>query len=353
MLFTILLSSFVIVSANPFHKYPFVFLLDIGNEELDVASTKQIRVSAPGGSIALRYPAIGDGETIAHLRVSGIDFGTDLKANIIDGGPGYKYVVLVFMGNKGVPYDAVVTIQTVPIQSDVEYSSDLNVIKGSSDTNSRNEYQNGDVNSNTQIENENNSAEDLIDGKNSNTNVEMNAELTQSSSDIYYVEKSSIDDNNDSKESDEEDEIKEDFKEESNSNLEQNIGELESSENLDEDDDETEIARKNDYEISEPRDEKYSYNENSEDEVNDEQVQFIDKNLYDKYQAPKPHFSNNFNVYPHEALIQNTGPIESPKSIDINDPSELEETFDDEEIHKNKDDSNYSDGDEDSINYKK
>lgn len=111
----LLFKLIVLTIANPFHKYPYVFLLDVGNEELENTCKEQIRVSSPGGSLALRYPAMGNGETLTHVRVSGIDFGTDLKSNIVDGGPGYKYVVLVFIGNPGVPYDAVVTIQTLPV----------------------------------------------------------------------------------------------------------------------------------------------------------------------------------------------------------------------------------------------
>lgn len=166
---------FVSIVANPFHKYPFVFLLDVGNEELQKTNTEQIRISVPGGSIALRYPAIGDGETIAHVRVSGIDFGTDLKANIVDGGPGSKYVVLVFMGNLGIPYDAVITVQTV--------SNDKN------DLNTQNIASN--INNESEENDFNNSAEELNDktqafkSPNQVYIERSNAELTQSSSNMY------------------------------------------------------------------------------------------------------------------------------------------------------------------------
>ncbi|CAH0595203.1 unnamed protein product [Chrysodeixis includens] len=187
----IILQLSVLVAANPFHKYPFVFLLDVGNEELEKTNTEQIRLNVPGGSVALRYPAIGNGNTIGHIRVSGIDFGTDLKANIVDGGPGYKYVVLVFMGNQGVPYDAVVTVQTVN-------DGDLNPPDISGSVSDTEGYQ-------TQ-EDVNNSAEDLSDDSPvTNTgesgisadvdesNIQMNAEQMQSSSNVYkYAQSESV-----------------------------------------------------------------------------------------------------------------------------------------------------------------
>uniref|UniRef100_A0A2A4K4X6 Uncharacterized protein n=1 Tax=Heliothis virescens TaxID=7102 RepID=A0A2A4K4X6_HELVI len=167
-----------LVVGNPFHKYPSVFLLDVGNEELEKTNTEQIRLSIPGGSLAIRYPAIGNGNTIGHIRVSSIDFGTALKANIVDGGPGYKYVVIVLMGNQGVPYDAVVTVQTVDDESfnipNIGY-----VPSGG-----------GDV----QVEEDaNNSAEDMSDSSQENISVSdvqnTNAEVMQSSHNVYnYVE---------------------------------------------------------------------------------------------------------------------------------------------------------------------
>lgn len=119
--FVILLNLIVLTYSNPFHKYPYVFLLDVGNEELENTSREQIRLSAPGGSLALRYPAVGNGDILTHVRVSGIDFGTDLKSSILEGGPGYTYVVLIFMGKRGVPFDAVVTVQMLPTSSFEKY----------------------------------------------------------------------------------------------------------------------------------------------------------------------------------------------------------------------------------------
>ncbi|CAB3245904.1 unnamed protein product [Arctia plantaginis] len=185
----------VFVAANPFHKYPFVFLLDVGNEELEKTNSEQIRVSVPGGSIALRYPAIGYGNTIGHIRVSGIDFGTDLKASIVDGGPGYKYVVLVFVGKPDTPYDAVLTVQTV-IDNNINIQNVENIA-------------NSEPNTNQSEEDKNDSAEDLSDtdiDKNvqSETYIENNnAELMQSSSNMYsYVNNESVNDTEDDDDSD-------------------------------------------------------------------------------------------------------------------------------------------------------
>ncbi|CAK1541793.1 unnamed protein product [Leptosia nina] len=104
---------FSLTIASAFHKYPFVFLLDVGNEELKKFNTSQIKVSVPGGSLALKYPATSEGNIIGHVRVTGIDFGTELKANIVEGGPGFRYVVIVFTGAPGMQYDATVTIQSL------------------------------------------------------------------------------------------------------------------------------------------------------------------------------------------------------------------------------------------------
>lgn len=175
LLALILLHLTAVTLANPFHKYPYVFLLDVGNEELEKVNTEQIRLSKAGGSLALRYPAIGNGENIAHVRVSGIDFGTDLKANIVDGGPGYQYVVIVLMGNPGVSFDAVITIQTVPNETD-EVSLQ-NIDHNSADT------------SNQEENDTNDSAEDLSDSAESEeasqVSIKENAELTQESSNVY------------------------------------------------------------------------------------------------------------------------------------------------------------------------
>ena len=209
----------VLVVANPFHKYPTVFLLDVGNEELEKTNTEQIRLSVPGGSVALRYPAIGDGNTIGHLRVSSIDFGTSFKANIVDGGPGYKYAVLVLMGNAGVPYDAVVTVQTV---NDQAFNlPNIGYVPNSG----------GDA---VDVEGDaNNSAEDLSDDspqpnsyQSENIAQSNNAELMQSSENVYkyaenevmeqsddYDENSNSNNNND--QSNEEVDVEEDDNEES------------------------------------------------------------------------------------------------------------------------------------------
>ncbi|KOB71585.1 Uncharacterized protein OBRU01_13398 [Operophtera brumata] len=177
MILALLVLPILVVSANPFHKYPYVFLLDVGNEELEKVNTEQIRLSSPGGSVALRYPAIGNGDDIAHVRVSGIDFGTDLKANIVDGGPGYKYVVIVLMG-KPVAYDAIITIQTVPnIVSD-------DSIQTLEDNSSGNSNEDGSSTYQVSEEDQNNSAEDLTDSSDSEEAIQVgrndkNGELTQ------------------------------------------------------------------------------------------------------------------------------------------------------------------------------
>ncbi|CAG9791285.1 unnamed protein product [Diatraea saccharalis] len=211
MFFVLLLCQFALTAANPFHKYPYVFLLDIGNEELEKTNTEQIRLSLPGGSLALRYPAIGNGDTIAHVRVSGIDFGTDLKANIVDGGPGYKYVVVVFMGNPGVPYDAVVTIQTVS-DSDVANINQSNtnnlsnsIVNDSKDNNDSAEVTDDDEmnkkNVNTYSIDANDSSEDTSDDTESQNAENGNTEISQGSSNIYSYAKNDAeemeDDNND------------------------------------------------------------------------------------------------------------------------------------------------------------
>lgn len=165
-----ILQLVVAVLANPFHKYPYVFLLDVGNEEIEKTNTEQIRLTIPGGSLALKYPATGDGDTIGHVRVSGIDFGTELKASIIQGGPGYKYVVLVFMGNPGASYDAVVTIQTVPnIDNPSQLVSDIN---------------SGDTNQESEDDTPNNSAEDRSDIEVKHLYSE-NSQTMQSNSNTY------------------------------------------------------------------------------------------------------------------------------------------------------------------------
>ncbi|CAH2093581.1 unnamed protein product [Euphydryas editha] len=165
-----ILQLVVAALANPFHKYPYVFLLDVGNEEIEKVNTEQIRLTIPGGSLALKYPATGEGDTIGHVRVSGIDFGTELKASIAQGGPGYKYVVLVFMGNPGDSYDAVVTIQTVPNTDDPsQFVSNMN---------------SGDANQELKDDISNNSAEDTSDVE-AKYLYSKNSQIMQSSSNTY------------------------------------------------------------------------------------------------------------------------------------------------------------------------
>lgn len=178
--------------ANPFHKYPYVFLLDVGNEALENINTEKIRLSVPGGSVALKYPADGDSGTIIHVRVSGIDFGTDLKANIVEGGPGYNYVVLLFAGNAGVPYEAVVTVGT--LRSDMtegvketgeqtgSNDSKVNITDGSSGVNSDDElnYVNSDKKSPIQETNANiynyqsNDAENEVENDDESKDTQVN-----------------------------------------------------------------------------------------------------------------------------------------------------------------------------------
>ncbi|XP_038216118.1 protein PFC0760c-like [Zerene cesonia] len=168
-------------TASPFHKYPFVFLLDVGNEELGTNNAEQIKVSVPGGSLAIKYPATGDGDIIGHIRVTGIDYGTDLKANIVEGGPGYRYVVLVFTGNLGVQYDTVVTIQTM---------SDDNLYKKEADSKGIS-IETGSYEVKEQEDDLNNSAEETDDEPEMKLvySEKMNAELMQSSSNMYRYEK--------------------------------------------------------------------------------------------------------------------------------------------------------------------
>lgn len=222
LLALIVIQLSALVAANPFHKYPTVFLLDVGNEELEKTNTEQIRVSVPGGSVALRYPAIGDGNTIGHLRVSSIDFGTSFKANIVDGGPGYKYAVLVLMGNPGVPYDAVVTVQTVNDQAigipNIGYvpSSGGDAVEVEEDAN--------------------NSAEDLSEDiaqlnsyQSENVAQSSNAELMESSVNVYkYAENEEMDktvDDDNSDDNNDELDAEEDGNEETDTDVNENNNE--------------------------------------------------------------------------------------------------------------------------------
>lgn len=126
MLLVILLNLCCLTFANRFHKHPSVLLLDVGNLNFEEHTTNQIRITAPGGNIAIRYPAIGIGNEIAHIDVCANDIWTDVKANIVEGGPGSNYVVLTLMGNEGIAFDVVITVQTVPsdIISNLQIVSD-------------------------------------------------------------------------------------------------------------------------------------------------------------------------------------------------------------------------------------
>ncbi|KAJ8712819.1 hypothetical protein PYW08_008123 [Mythimna loreyi] len=253
----------VLVIANPFHKYPTVFLLDVGNEELEKTNTEQIRVSVPGGSIALRYPAIGDGNTIGHLRVSSIDFGTSFKANIVDGGPGYKYAVLVLMGNPGVPYDAVVTVQTV---NDQAYNiPNIGYYPNSSG---------GDAEVN---EDENNSAEDMSDDGPPATSYQSesvaqstNAEVMQSSVNVYkYAENENMDQSDDDyRNSDDDDDV---VDVEENRNEESAVEEDDNEETAVEGDDNEESAVEGDD------------NEESDSDVNEADNESIERVIHKEY----------------------------------------------------------------------
>lgn len=185
MFLALVICQIVFVAASPFHKYPYVFLLDVGNEELEKTNTEQIRLSAPGGSLALRYPAVGNGDTIAHIRVSGIDFGTDLKANIVDGGPGYKYVVLVFMGNQGVPYDAVMTVQTVS-DEDIDENQGKVVSSGYNYYKVAENNDSGELTDDNSIDSGQSSVDENVSSENTDDNVDStNGEITQQSSNVY------------------------------------------------------------------------------------------------------------------------------------------------------------------------
>lgn len=304
----------ILASANPFHKYPYVFLLDVGNEELEKVNTEQIRLSSPGGSVALRYPAIGNGDDIAHVRVSGIDFGTDLKANIVDGGPGYKYVVIVLLGNSGVEYDAVITIQTVP--SDVNYSSQT--IEDNS-IGSRDEDESNQVSEDDQ----NNSAEDLKDyAESEQTEISnKNGELTQESSNVYsYSQNEALSgygsQHNDESENngDGDDESDED---DSIGQLEENTDQKENVEveNYDLDEEDSRINK--------PTAEKYTADDDYSQ--SDSQPIIVDQNLYNKYIALKDHLSG-FEVNPQDGIEQTNQAYDVYQNYD--DKVDIEEAYD-------------------------
>ncbi|CAH2052491.1 unnamed protein product, partial [Iphiclides podalirius] len=284
------------IIANPLNKYPFVFLLDVGNEELEKTNTEQVRLSIPGGSLAVRYPAVGEGDLITHVRVTGIDYGTDLKANIVDGGPGYKYVVLVFFGNTGVPYETVLTLQTQS-NANMDSESVSNKISDSS-------YQ-----SNNQVD-ENNSAEDTDDSADTSNNI-SEGELVQSSDNVYNYAQASGNDHDDPGES---------------ANL--NDSHIDSVED-DEDPDETGVMEspKNDEEeeyqykaekLQARSNEEYAYNSKYENNALDE----------DELGQGVP-LDQDARMYRQEILYDNTYSAE--------DPVELDQMFNDEEVHNDAD----------------
>lgn len=337
MLLKILVISHLVLltTPNPFHKYPYVFLLDVGNEELDKVSTEQIRVSLPGGSLALRYPAVGDGDTIVHVRVSGIDFGTELKSNIVDGGPGYKYVVLVFMGNPGVPYDAVVSIQTLPddkvLDNTIEDTASEDISIGNSNE--------GDS------EDSNNSAEE-IDSSEAQYGHRMKAEAMQSSSNVYqYVEneESNNDYNDDTNEAPNTKDIHKPYRVHSDG-VNQEVAEKDYIDGSDfqQGDNQNEDPKAEKYTVDE-----YNYQEKSYDD-NEAKIR-VDDNLYDKYKALRPHLYNDVNVYPQSAYETN----EQRQRDYEEDPVEIDQMFNDEEIHNDAgkyedSNSNYFDSDDSS-----
>lgn len=174
LLLFVLTHLIIFIKANTYHKYPYVFLLDVGNEEIDKSDIEQIRLTIPGGSMAVKYPAEGDGNLIAHLRITAIDFGIDLKANIAEGGPGYKYVVIVFSGKPGKSYDAVVSIQTLPLD-------DVDDVK--SDGCNNNDLSNA-VDDETDDNNNENTVQDDT-GSESMSVSNSQSEVMQSSSNVY------------------------------------------------------------------------------------------------------------------------------------------------------------------------
>lgn len=360
----LVISHLTLISVgNPIHKYPYVFLLDVGNEELEKTNTEQIRLSIPGGSLAIRYPAIGNVDTIGHLRVSGVDFGTDLKSSIVEGGPGYKYVVLAFVGNPGVPYDVIVTVQTVA--EDNSYSvqnfetQDMNT--------ERNVYQVED-NSKPVNEDENNSAEDLSDDFNTSEtkySEKTNSEIVQLSSDAYKYAQNEVnnedddddddddaDDNDDDEEEDEDDDNDNNLKDIHKQYIENPKSNLYNEVNTEQDTrDKDYIEQKNDEveQNQDQNDETDDQNDESSDQNNEERnskveksasedfegdeldseneaVRYVDRNLYNKYKVLQPHLFSGVKIYPQDNQVP------SEKTVH-DDPTEIDQMFNDEEIH--------------------
>ncbi|KAJ2940285.1 hypothetical protein O0L34_g11859 [Tuta absoluta] len=156
--------------ASPVSQYPFFYLLNAGNEELDYTKTERVRVLQPGGSVALRYPAFGFGDTITNVKVIGILSSKNLKAEIVEGGPGSNYVLLALLEDNAVPYDVLVILQTAP--NTVNMFENVKVIKN-------------DIGDPCPVELDNNdSAEDTRDEEplNNKKDTRLNADLTQQNS---------------------------------------------------------------------------------------------------------------------------------------------------------------------------
>nr|XP_026494506.1 uncharacterized protein DDB_G0290685-like [Vanessa tameamea] len=310
LLLYLIIELAVATLADPFHKYPYVFLLDVGNEEIEKTTTEQIRLTIPGGSLALKYPATGDGETIGHVRVSGIDFGTDLKANIVQGGPGYKYVVLVFMGNPGVTYDAVVTIQTVP------NIDDSNQIVSNMDS--------SETNQDLADENQNNSAEDTSDTETKLVYSEnKNAQKMQSSSNIYeYVSNEVVDTQNS-----EDDDDSQNSSGDESKDVEDEIQDTKSDDNSDD--------------INENVDSNEDYDEDESNNGNNH-VYSLNDNRYGKYEAFNPIIIGGVRFYPQAAVYMQGG-YSKPTYDQVNHNDE--DGNDDNEINdkdtNNNDDTDY------------
>lgn len=356
----LVISHLILISVgNPFNKYPYVFLLDVGNEELEKTNTEQIRLSIPGGSFAIRYPAIGNGDAIGHLRVSGVDFGTDLKSSIVEGGPGYKYVVLVFFGNPGVPYDVVVTVQTVA--EDNSYS--VPTIEAQDMNTDRNFYQ-VEENSKEVSEDENNSAEDLSDDFNTSEtqySEKSNSEIVQLRSDGYKYAQNEVNDEDysDNSGANAKDIHKQYIKNPNLSNqvnieknrrvkdyIEQNDDQAEQNhdQNDETDDQSDEAAEQTDesneesdqsnelsnqkYEEKNSKAEKSTSEDFEDDELDKEKlaVIYVDKNLYNKYKEMQPHLLSGMKIYPQDTQVP------SEKTVH-DEPTEIDQMFNDEEIH--------------------
>lgn len=344
--FYIILNVIILTVGNPFHKYPFVFLLDVGNEELEKANTEQIRISVPGGSLALRYPAIGNGDTIAHVRVSGIDFGTDLKANILDGGPGYKYVVLVFMGNPGVPYDAVLTVQSLKCDNINDIDTQVTELSENTDGYKVSESVEDNDNSDEVMDRPQEQAYEVAQ--------KNNPDIVQSeaSSSNYVYEKnedlaSEDVDNGDGEETDSE----ENNNEEDDSDSKGKLNHDDSQYDGEQSDTGVESDQNIDNAIDNPKAAPYSVNNqyNLDDDIDGESVGVVDNNLYGKYEVLKPHLYDGVKIYPQKTEGDQ---IESSRGEFEEDPVEIDQMFNDEEVHNDADkfkDNNNNDYDQDEV----